>query len=69
MSNLIDKLNGTQSRWRSKLAWTSTLSLIVFIIKHYTDYEIQKIDELVDLILTVLTALGLFNNPTRSDSY
>lgn len=58
-----------QSRFRSKVAWTSVLALIVFIVKNYTNIEIPEIDKLVELILVVATALGIFNNPTTTDKF
>lgn len=58
-----------QSRWRSKAAWISTISLILFILKTYANIDIPQIDTLVNSILTVATAWGIFNNPTDAEKY
>lgn len=58
-----------QSRLRSKTAWVATISLILFVLKTYFEIEIDKVDELVELILMVATVWGVFNNPERKDRY
>jgi uncharacterized membrane protein len=58
-----------QSRIRSKLAWTTTISLILFMLKTYFKVDIPNIDQLVDLILLELTVIGIFNDPTNPDGY
>jgi len=58
-----------QSRLKSKLAWTSTIALVVFVLKTYFDIEIKEIDKLVDLILLTFSAWGVWNNPEKSDNF
>jgi len=58
-----------QSRWRSPVAFTALVSLILFVLKQYFNYEIPQGDRLIELILVTLTALGVFNNPTDKNNY
>lgn len=58
-----------QSRFRSKIVWTSIFSLIIFVLKNYFGYEIPKVDEFIDLILVLATVLGVFNNPTNKEEF
>jgi uncharacterized membrane protein len=58
-----------QSRWRSKGAWVATAAHIVFVLKTYVGYEIPKVDELVNLVLSVATVWGVFNDPTNPNGY
>lgn len=48
-------------RWRSKRAWIATLVLALFVVKTYTEVEIEKADELVDLLMLAATAWGIFD--------
>jgi len=58
-----------QNRLRSKVVWTSTATLIIFILKNYLEIEIPKVDELIELILILATVLGIFNNPTDKERW
>lgn len=58
-----------QNRFKSKVAWISTLTLITFIFKNYMDLEIQNVDKLIELILVTATAWGIFNNPEKKGEY
>ena len=58
-----------QSRWRSKTSWVAFFALVTFVVKTYLKVEIPAIDELFNLILALLAALGVFNNPTDSEHF
>ena len=58
-----------QSRWKSKVAWVSLISLVLFILKNYYNIEIANIDKLIELVLVTLTAFGVFNNPESKEKY
>lgn len=58
---------GMQSRFRSKVMWTSILSLIVFVSKTFYHYEIPEVDTFINLVLGVLLATGIINNPTDAN--
>jgi hypothetical protein len=48
-------------RWRSKRAWIATFGLVLFVVKTYTEIEIKDADELLDLLLLVGAAWGIFD--------
>ena len=52
-----------QSRFRSKVAWMAILTLVLFILKTYFKIDVPQGDLLVQLILAVAVAVGIFNNP------
>ncbi len=59
----------TQNRFKSKVAWVSLISLVLFILKNYYNIEIANIDKLIELVLVTLTAFGVFNNPESKEKY
>jgi uncharacterized membrane protein len=64
----------TQNRLRSKPAWIAIAALIGFILGNYGLYDtIGLTDEsykvLVDLILAVAAAVGVWNNPTDAENW
>lgn len=61
-------VNELQNRFKSKVLWVSIFALIALIAKGFFDYEIPNFDMLTDIILTILIALGVINNPTNSVS-
>lgn len=58
-----------QSRWRSKAAWLSVLTLIAFVVKQYLGITISDADKLIDLILLAGSSWGIFNNPEKVEGY
>lgn len=59
----------TQSRYKSKPAIIAIISLVLFIIKNYVNIDIPVSDELIELILGVLIAFGVYNNPLDKEHY
>lgn len=58
-----------QKRLKSKVLWTAVLSLILFVAKNYCNFEVVKGDELIEMVLLVLTLLGIINNPTDKNRW
>jgi uncharacterized membrane protein len=58
-----------QNRFKSWALWLSIAALISFVAKTYFGYEIPQFNELVDLILIVLTGLGILNNPENKTGF
>lgn len=63
-----------QSRWRSKAAWASVITLVLFILKTYGLLDAiglseNSFKELTALIFAVALAFGVFNNPTSKDNF
>ena len=53
-----------QNRLKSRVLWLAVAALIAFVTKEWFGLEIPKFDEFVELLLTVLIAFGVVNNPT-----
>ena len=56
-------------RLKSKVVWVSISALVLFILKNYGLLDVvgltaESYNELTTLIFAVVTALGIFNNPT-----
>lgn len=58
-----------QNRLRSKAAWVAFLSPIVLVAKVYFRYEIPQADMQINLILSILTGLGVWNNPNTPKTF
>lgn len=58
-----------KSRLRNKAFILSVIAFIVLMIKTFTKIELpSNFDTLVDMALTILTALGIVNNPTTENT-
>ena len=58
-----------QNRLRSWALWTSLSALILFCIKQFTGADLaEPVNAFMDLLLPVLAAFGIINNPTDPDS-
>lgn len=65
---------GKQNRFKSKTAWVAVAALLLFILKTYgllapIGLTENSFKELTDLILVVLTAFGIFNDPTNKEGF
>jgi len=69
MINLNSYTNKLQNRLRSKVLWTSLITLILFVVKEYFDIEISKVNELLTLVMTCLIGFGILNNPTDKNNF
>ena len=57
------------NRFKSWALWLSIAALIVFCVKEFAGVDISNtVDELLNVLLPVLTAFGIVNNPTDSKS-
>ena len=67
MKGAIDMI--AQERWKSWALWTSIAALIVFCVKEFAGLDISKtVDGLLDVLLPVLVAFGVINNPTSKNT-
>lgn len=58
-----------QSRWKSWALWTSIAALIVFCVKEFAGIDISKtVEGLLNVLLPVLVAFGVVNNPTSKNT-
>ena len=58
-----------QKRIQSPILWVSCAALFSFVMKNWFGWEIPKFDEFVDLLLAVLVAFGVVNNPTNKEGF
>jgi uncharacterized membrane protein len=58
-----------QNRLRSWMLWTSIAALVVFCVKEFAGIDIAPTaDQLLDLLLPILVALGIVNDPTSKQT-
>lgn len=63
-----------QNRYTSKAAWIAIAALVGFLLGNYGLYDAIGLTDasyktLVDLVLVVVGAFGIFNNPTSADTF
>lgn len=58
-----------KERFKSPVLWTALIALIAFIAKNWCGFEIPGIDEFTELLLAVLIAFGVCNNPTDRNAF
>ena len=58
-----------RNRLRSKAAWMSTIALIVFVLKTYFEIEVEKADELIELLCIFGASFGIWNNPADKENF
>ncbi len=51
-------------RLKSPVLWLSCLALVAFVCKAWLGLEIPQFDTFAELVLAVLVAFGVVNNPT-----
>ena len=57
-----------QSRWKSWTLWTSLAALAAFCLKQFAGIVMDEtINSFLDVLLPVLVAFGVVNNPTNAD--
>lgn len=58
-----------QNRFKSWALWTSVAALVAFCIKTFAGIDIEPtVNGLLDVLLPVLVAFGIVNNPTDKSS-
>lgn len=54
-----------QNRFKSWALWTAVAALVVFCVREFAGVDIAPtVDGLLDVLLPVLVAFGIVNNPT-----
>lgn len=57
-----------QNRFKSWALWTAVAALIVFCVREFAGIDIEPtVDGLLDVLLPVLVAFGIVNNPTNPE--
>lgn len=58
------------NRFKSWALWLSLAALIVFCVKEFGGVDISEtVNGLLDVLLPVLVAFGIVNNPTDSKNF
>lgn len=58
------------NRFKSWAVWLSIGALVVFCVKEFAGIDISStVDGLLDVLLPVLVAFGIVNNPTDSKHF
>lgn len=58
-----------QNRLRSWTLWTAIAALVIYVVKMTTGFDLGPIwNELAELLLPVLVAFGVVNNPTSKNT-
>ena len=59
-----------QNRFKSWALWLSIAALVVWCVKTFWGLDISdKVAEFLDVLLPVLIACGIVNNPTDSENF
>ena len=57
-------------RFKSWALWTAIAALVVFCVKEFAGVDISTtVDGLLDVLLPVLVAFGIVNNPTDRKNF
>lgn len=57
-------------RFKSWALWVSIAALVVFCVKEFGGIDISEtVDGLLDVLLPVLVAFGIVNNPTDRSNF
>lgn len=59
-----------QNRFKSWALWTAVAALVVFCVKEFVGIDISEtVDGLLNVLLPVLVAFGIVNNPTDKENF
>lgn len=62
-------MNNKQKWYQSWALWTSIAALIVYVMREFVKIDISEtVDGLLDVLLPVLVAFGVVNNPNAKGS-
>ena len=57
-------------RFKSWALWTAIAALVVFCVKEFAGVDISAtVDGLLNVLLPVLVAFGIINNPTDRNNF
>ena len=59
-----------QNRFKSWALWTAVAALVVFCVKEFAGVDISEtVHGLLNVLLPVLVAFGIVNNPTDKENF
>jgi uncharacterized membrane protein len=63
-------MKGFLSRFKSWALWVSVAALVVFCVKEFCGVDVSAtVDGLLNVLLPVLVAFGIVNNPTDKSHF
>lgn len=67
---MSDKFKKICERFKSKALWLSLAALIIFCAKEFCGIDISnEMNGLLNVLLPVLVAFGIVNNPTDQNNF
>lgn len=70
---MISKKEGgslMQNRFKSWALWTAIAALVIFCVKTFVGVDISSpVNEILNLVLPILVAFGVINNPTDKANF
>ena len=64
------KEDNIMERFKSWALWTAIAALVVFCVKEFAGVDISDtVDGLLNVLLPVLVAFGIVNNPTERKNF
>lgn len=59
-----------QNRFKSWALWVAIAALIVFCVKTFGGVDISSpVNEIMNLVLPIMVAFGVINNPTDGENF
>ena len=59
-----------QNRFKSWALWTSIAALVVFLVQQFAGIDISSpVNEIMTLVLPILVAFGIINDPTNREGF
>ena len=60
-----------QNRLKSPVLWSSLIAAIALLLKGFGIYEIENsmLNDITNIVLTLLTAFGIINNPVDKANF
>lgn len=59
-----------QNRFKSWALWMSIAALVVFLLQQFAGIDISSpVNEIMTLVLPILVAFGIINDPTNKEGF
>ena len=66
----MDFIKNVLSRFKSWAVWLAIAALVVFCVKEFVGVDIaETVDGLLNVLLPLLVAFGIVNNPTDGEHF
>lgn len=58
-----------QKRWRSSVTWVAIIAQIIIIVNVFNPAISKELEVILNSLLAILVAIGVFNNPTNPKGF